>query len=105
MATVSDNLIPDHEIPTSITMSGHLKLLATKANSKGPVKFELVAYTGTALRLSGFFAPVVIDLNATTFDPAPTPVIADHRPDLRIGHLTERSISKGKGGRITAKGI
>lgn len=77
-----------------------------EGESNGPRKFEVVAYTGGAMKLAGFDLPVVVDLNGMSFGNS---LIAnlDHNRSLRVGHVTSKSKSDGKvtlGGVVSASG-
>lgn len=67
----------------------------TEGDSKGPASFEVVAYTGGALTLGNFDAPVVVDLDGVSFGKS---LIAnlDHDRGKRVGHVTGREISDGQ---------
>jgi hypothetical protein len=94
-------------MPTATPTIDNLELIApldlqATEGGKGPPKFSLLAYTGDAMRVNGFFDPVVIDLEGVTFDRPVTPVIMDHDVTKRVGHTTNQRVdSKG----IFASGI
>jgi len=81
----------DKEIPDRIELQGETRI---KANGAGNEKITLYANSGKPMRLEGFFNPVIIDMEGARFDKNTTPIIADHRTHLRIGHSTSQVIAK-----------
>lgn len=72
-----------------IADGGELEIQAVAGDDKKPPTFSTTAYTGKAIRLSNFDDPVIIDLEGARFDKKKTPLIQDHKTELRIGHTTE----------------
>lgn len=93
----------ESNVPSDLQLAAHLEFSATQSKDKTkPARFQLTAYTGSAMHVEGFFYPVVIDLAGAEFEKDSTPVIADHDTSLRIGHTTEQSINRDG---IFAEGI
>jgi hypothetical protein len=65
-------------------------------------RFNMVAYTGAAMRLDGFYHPVVIDLASASVEKQNVPVPMNHDPERMLGHTDSIKISDGK---ITATGV
>jgi hypothetical protein len=91
-----------------IAMEAEVKILAAENDEsgkpKGPPKFDVVAYTGGAMSISGYDLPLVVDLAGLSFGNS---LIAnlDHDPKQRVGHVTEKSKSDGElklGGMVSA---
>ena len=54
----------------------------------GLPKFSMVAYTGGAMTVRGWDAPVVVDLAGLQWTAKPRPILKDHSASLVIGHTT-----------------
>jgi len=54
----------------------------------GLPKFAMVAYTGGAMTVRGWDAPVVVDLAGLQWTAKPRPILKDHSASLVIGHTT-----------------
>lgn len=68
--------------------------LPLSANFK-PAKrdqFILMANTGKPMRVGGYPFPVVVDLEASSFDKDRTPVLVDHDTARRMGHTVEQIV-------------
>jgi hypothetical protein len=66
-------------------------------------KFEMTAYTGGAMRLMGFWSPVVVDLEGINLAGQSRPIYIDHTPDIE--HLVGQTDSiKISGGKLLASG-
>ena len=67
----------------------------------GPKRFDVVAYTGGAMRVGGYPDPVVVDLDGMTYGRS---IVAnlDHDTSKRVGHVTEKS---KEGGKLTLAGF
>ncbi len=79
-----------------IAMQGEVTITAADAgNPEGPKRFDVVAYTGGAMRVRGYDAPVVVDLAGMQFSKS---IIAnlDHSASQRVGHVTEKSKDNGQ---------
>lgn len=72
---------------TTIKFTAPVEITAA-AKSKGPRRFSTVAYTGTALRVSGYSQPVIIDLSGLTTRRSVTANL-DHDPAKRVGHVDD----------------
>jgi hypothetical protein len=68
---------------------------AEAEGGKGPAKFNVVAYTGQAMRLKGWEHPVVVDIEGMEFSETLTANL-DHDPTKRVGHVTEATKHDGK---------
>ena len=51
-----------------------------------PRRFQMVAYTGGAMRLAGWAHPVVVDLAGMQVSAKSRPILKDHNPSLIVGH-------------------
>lgn len=56
------------------------------AGTEKAVRFSVVAYTGGAMRLSGWGEPVVVDLEGLEKSDRPIAVLKNHDPDQVVGH-------------------
>ncbi len=75
---------------------------AADASDKTMPRFRMVAYTGGAMRVTGFPHPVVVDLEGLAIDRQDIPVRLDHNPRQGVGHTQRVAI---EGGQILADGI
>ena len=91
----------DTEHPSFLTMSGPLTITAAEGDKKLPT-FSMVAYTGGVMRISGFYDPVVVDLEGVQIDKQQIPVRLDHDSRQGVGHTDRVAIDKGK---IVASGV
>lgn len=71
-----------------------VEIKAAEGESKGPARFDMVAYNGGELRVPGFNLPVVVDLAGAEFHKS---VVAnlDHDRTQRVGHVTDK-VNDGK---------
>lgn len=60
--------------------------LDAAAGSDKPPSFKLKAYTGGAMRINGFYRPVVVDLAGMKVRSKSTPIFRDHDPGKIVGH-------------------
>lgn len=60
---------------------------AEEGGAKIPT-FEMLAYTGSAMRLEGHFHPVVVDLSGVKLSGKTIPILRGHDPDKIVGHGT-----------------
>jgi len=70
----------------------------------GPPSFDVVAYTGGALDLAWWDAPVIVDLKAISFGKSLVANL-DHDVSKRVGHVTATSKADGQlrlGGKVSA---
>jgi len=66
------------------------------AEAKSLRRFEMVAYTGTAMELSGWDAPVVIDLAGLSIRGSARPILKDHSPSMIVGHTESVGVEAGR---------
>jgi len=59
-------------------------------------RFEMVAYTGTAMVLAGWDAPVVIDLAGLLIRGAARPILKDHSQSMIVGHTESVGVEAGQ---------
>lgn len=73
---------------------------------KGPARFDMVAYTGGAMRLKGWQFPVVVDLEGVEA-PGKFPALSDHDMSRAgiVGHVDDLKIRKGGAGGADGYGI
>lgn len=73
-----------------IAFDADVVIEAAEGESKGPAKFDVLAYTGGALMVAGYEHPIVVDLAGLT---ARKVVVAnlDHNRTARVGHVTQKS--------------
>jgi len=64
--------------------------------SKPLRRFEMVAYTGGAMDLMGWDAPVVVDLAGLAVRGAARPILKDHSPSLIVGHTESVGVEAGQ---------
>lgn len=76
--------------------AGTLDIRATQTKEGEEPKlpsFSMVANTGEPMLPQGFVTPVVIDLSGVSFYKDRTPLIADHDPTKRVGHVTKQWVN------------
>jgi len=56
--------------------------------ASGLPTFQMIAYTGGAMTVRGWDAPVVVDLAGLSWTAKSRPILKDHQPSLVIGHTT-----------------
>ncbi len=88
----------------AITAPVAIQAAETEGENKGPPSFSVVAYTGGALQLGYWDAPVVVDLRGVAFGKS---LIAnlDHDRSKRVGHVTAHEKADGQlvlSGKISA---
>ena len=79
---------------------GMVNVLEAAAGESLP-KFRTTAYTGGAMRLTGFYRPVVVDLSGLTAGKN-LPALREHDADRIVGHHTNIEI---KPSAIIAEGV
>lgn len=81
--------------PNIIAIECPITITAEAGEGKGPPSFNVVAYTGGALTLGNFDAPVVVDLSGVSFGKS---LIAnlDHDRSKRVGHVTGHDLADGQ---------
>lgn len=72
------------------------------ASGGGGPRFQMVAYTGGTMRITGFPHPVVVDLEGLAIDRQDIPVRLDHNPRQGVGHTQRVIVENGK---VIAEGI
>ncbi|MDD4890375.1 MAG: Mu-like prophage major head subunit gpT family protein [Phycisphaerae bacterium] len=65
---------------------------AADAAPDAPKRFSMVAYTGTAMRIAGYYDPVVVDLAGLKAE-APFPILRDHDLSNIVGHADEAEVA------------
>jgi len=65
-----------------------------------PIRFSMVAYTGEAMRVAGYYDPIVIDLEGLEAK-APFPALRDHELGQIVGHIDEAEIA----GKLRVSGV
>jgi hypothetical protein len=58
--------------------------------------FSMVAYTGGAMSVRGWDAPVVVDLAGLQWTAKPRPILRDHSPGMPVGHTTAIRVADGR---------
>jgi len=66
------------------------------ADAKALRRFEMVAYTGAAMVLAGWDAPVVIDLAGLSIRGAARPILKDHSQSMIVGHTESVGVEAGQ---------
>ena len=59
-------------------------------------RFEMVAYTGAAMVLAGWDAPVVVDLSGIKVRGSAQPILKDHSPSMVVGHTESVGVEAGQ---------
>lgn len=75
---------------------------AASDNPQAVPRFEMLAYTGGAMRLDGFNAPVVVDLAGMVIPDQQRPILRDHKSWKIIGHTEIVTI---EGSSLRAAGV
>lgn len=80
---------------------------ASDGKAAGPARFDMIAYTGGAMKLKGWQYPVVVDLEGIEGTDKPLPALSDHDMSREgiVGHLDKIEVTKGAGGNVTAEGV
>jgi hypothetical protein len=81
--------------PDIIALAAPVAITAAAGDEKKNPTFDVVAYTGGALTLRGWGAPVVVDIAGVSFGKS---LIAnlDHDATKRVGHVTGKSKADGQ---------
>jgi hypothetical protein len=81
-----------------------LELLAASTGEGGKLlrPFQMNAYTGAAMRLEGFFRPVIIDLAGMRIPSKRLPILRGHDPERIVAHTDEVEASAQ---RLRVKGL
>lgn len=80
-------------IKACIFNSGAKVTFAEGEADKKETQFRIVGYTGGIMKNHWFWGNVAFDLKGMTFAKRPTPVLAEHFRDSRIGFTTMQDIS------------
>jgi hypothetical protein len=59
-------------------------------------RFQMLAYTGQAMRLPSWEHPVVVDLAGMRVSAKPRPILKDHKSSLVVGHTESVTIEAGQ---------
>lgn len=83
-----------------------VELMAAEAGADGQKpkvrKFSMTAYTGGAMRLPGYYHPVVVDLKGVHVNSQRRPILKQHNPELILGHSESIEVTSQ---RIRASGL
>ncbi len=91
-ASKSGDTIPSNfEIPMDCCSLVPLEAMEVEGQETRQ-KFRLEANSGVPMNLSGFYDPVIIDMQGVQFDKNVTAVIMDHDVAKRIGHTIEQVV-------------
>jgi hypothetical protein len=71
-----------------------LELLAADGDDPKPPRFTGTAYSGAAMRPSGFYSPVVVDLAGMTIAGGSRPILRDHDPAQVVGHTDSITVAR-----------
>ena len=77
-----------------ICEAAEVQIIAAEGESSGPAKFNVVAYTGGAMSISGWDLPVVIDLDGLQFGKSLVANL-DHDRTKRVGNVTSKMVNSG----------
>lgn len=88
--------------PEFITFECPLTIQATSDVEKQTPRFQMIAYTGGTMRITGFLHPVVVDLEGLAIDRQDIPVRLDHNPRQGVGHTQRVIVENGK---VIAEGV
>jgi len=80
--------------PDFVTMHGEALIEAAENGKKLPT-FKMKAYTGGEMQVSGFYRPVVIDLEGLKINKQKIPVRLDHESRQGVGHTERVAIENG----------
>jgi len=69
-------------------------IVAAKDDKDAPPTFEMVAYAGAKMNLTGWDLPVVIDLEGLSVPDRSIPILRDHWRDRIVGHSQKIEIGK-----------
>jgi len=84
-----------------ICMMADVAITAAEGESKAPPKFNVVAYTGGLMTLTGWDLPVVVDLTGMTFGKSLVANL-DHDSSKRVGNVTGKELTEST---LTLSGI
>lgn len=87
--------------PQAFTVSSAVTVRAAEGSeTKGT--FEIEAYNGGAMRVAGFFHPIVLDLDGVKASRKNIPILVEHDPMRIVGQTSEIDVSE-KGVRLKGK--
>lgn len=89
-----------HELPAVLTFDAVSCELTASEGEQLP-EFDMLAYSGGKLFVSGFSQPVIVDLTGLQTSESVS-VLLDHNPSRRVGHVDQLSID-GRAIRATGK--
>ena len=82
--------------PSVIAITAPITITAAEGEGdSGPPSFDVVAYTGGPLNLSGWDAPVVVDMKGISFGKSLVANL-DHDQSQRVGHVTATNKADGQ---------
>lgn len=103
--TLQPTLWPDEKNRTlQLTANATLELLAAEGNdpARSLPRFRMIAYTGSAMRVSGWRHPVILDLAGLSIPSQARPIRFGHDPLSGVGHSDVIRIEDGQ---LVATGI
>ncbi len=79
-------------------VAGWTDMTASETENDKPAlrRFNMTAYTGSAMALAGWDAPVVVDLAGLQISAKARPILRDHNPALIVGHTDSVSVDDGQ---------
>ena len=90
-------------IPEQLYFLSTLNIEAASGDTANKVpRFNMIAYTGGVMRITGFPHPVVVDLEGLAIDRQDVPVRLDHNPRQGVGHTQRIAVNNGQ---IVADGV
>ncbi len=93
-----------HKPPTEFNLTAPLELLAAEASGDAPKlpRFQMLAYTGGSMRLSGWKFPVVVDLAGLAYPSENLPIRFAHDGKTGVGHADSVRLEQGQ---LIAEGV
>ncbi|NRA36895.1 MAG: hypothetical protein HRU15_02040, partial [Planctomycetes bacterium] len=79
-----------------VTLEAAAPNMDEQPDSKKLRNFSMVAYTGAAMQVFGWDAPVVVDLEGLQVTAKARPILKDHNPSVVIGHTSSVRASNGQ---------
>ena len=88
---------PTLPAPLNLTATAHIEVEASgDGESTALPRFQMVAYTGGAMRIAGWKFPVVIDLAGMSIPAQSRPIRFGHDPLSGVGHTDSIRVEQGK---------
>ncbi|QDT33988.1 phage major capsid protein [Thalassoglobus polymorphus] len=87
---------PTLPAPLNLTATAHIEVEAGDGESTALPRFQMVAYTGGAMRIAGWKFPVVIDLAGMSIPAQSRPIRFGHDPLSGVGHTDSIRVEQGK---------